>query len=205
VIVVVDYGMGNVGSVVNMLGKVGAQVEASADPETIERADKLVIPGVGAFDAAMSRLRDLGLIAALNDAALRQTKPILGICLGMQIMGQRSEEGRLPGLSWFDAISRRFSPEDANPELRVPHMGWNVVRLERPAALVDRLPEESRFYFVHSYHVCCNTPTDVLLTTEYGVRFVSGFHRGNLYGVQFHPEKSHRFGLAMMRNFVERC
>jgi glutamine amidotransferase len=205
VILVVDYGMGNVGSVVNMLGKVGADVSTSANPAMIDRADKLVIPGVGAFDSAMARLQSLGLVESLSDAALRQGKPVLGICLGMQIMGLRSDEGRLPGLRWIDAVSRRLSPAGEHSGLRVPHMGWNEVRLQRPAPLVDALPEEPRFYFVHTYHVCCNDPSDVLLTTDYGGPFVSAFHRGNLYGVQFHPEKSHRFGLTLMRNFVESC
>lgn len=195
--------MGNVGSVINMLTKVGATALASTDPEVLRRADKLVLPGVGAFDAAMSNLRSLGLVGLLSELVLERQTPILGICLGMQIMGRASEEGRCEGLSWFDAVSRKFVFDPKRTGLRVPHMGWNLVRPCKQVPLINAMPDKARFYFVHSYHVCCEQPSDVMLGTNYGIEFASGIQRGNIYGVQFHPEKSHRYGMALMRSFVE--
>ena len=203
-IVVIDYGMGNVGSVVNMLRKVGAEAEATGDPDAIGRAGKLVLPGVGAFDAAMTRLRDRALVPVLDRRVLEDGVPILGICLGMQLMTESSEEGTGPGLGWFAGGTRRFRFEGPSLQrLRVPHMGWNVVRAAKPTPLFDGMYDEPRFYFVHSYHVYCSDPADVMLTTEYGSTFVSGISRGNIYGVQFHPEKSHKFGMLLVRRFAE--
>lgn len=202
-IVVVDYGMGNVGSVVNMLRKVGADAEATGDVSAVARASKLVLPGVGAFDAAMTRLRERELVSVLNRRVLEEGVPILGICLGMQVMTESSEEGSEAGLGWFAGGTQRFRFDDPVQRLRVPHMGWNVVRPARPTPLFDGMYEEPRFYFVHSYHVICRNDEDVMLTTEYGYRFVSGISRGNIYGVQFHPEKSHKFGMHLVRRFAE--
>lgn len=202
-IVVIDYGMGNVGSVVNMLRKVGAETEASGDVDTVARATKLVLPGVGAFDAAMTRLRERDLVPVLNRRVLEEGVPILGICLGMQVMTESSEEGHEAGLGWFAGGTRRFRFDDQEPRLRVPHMGWNLVQPARPTPLFEGMYEEPRFYFVHSYHVTCRDDGDVMLTTEYGYRFVSGIRRGNIFGVQFHPEKSHKFGMHLVRRFAE--
>lgn len=202
-IVVVDYGMGNVGSVVNMLRKVGADAEATGDVSAVARASKLVLPGVGAFDAAITRLRERELVSVLNRRVLEEGVPILGICLGMQVMTESSEEGSEAGLGWFAGGTQRFRFDDPVQRLRVPHMGWNVVRPARPTPLFDGMYEEPRFYFVHSYHVICRNDEDVMLTTEYGYRFVSGISRGNIYGVQFHPEKSHKFGMHLVRRFAE--
>lgn len=202
-IVVIDYGMGNVGSVVNMLRKVGADAEATGDVDAIAQASKLVLPGVGAFDAAMTRLRDRDLVSVLNRRVIEDAVPILGICLGMQVMTESSEEGREAGLGWFAGGTRRFRFEDGEPRLRVPHMGWNVVRTVKPTPLFDGMFEEPRFYFVHSYHVYCRNQDDVMLTTDYGYRFVSGISKGNIYGVQFHPEKSHAYGMRLLKNFAE--
>ena len=202
-IVVIDYGMGNVGSVVNMLRKVGAETEASGDVDTVARATKLVLPGVGAFDAAMTRLRERDLVPVLNRRVLEEGVPILGICLGMQVMTESSEEGHEAGLGWSAGGTRRFRFDDQEPRLRVPHMGWNLVQPARPTPLFEGMYEEPRFYFVHSYHVTCRDDGDVMLTTEYGYRFVSGIRRGNIFGVQFHPEKSHKFGMHLVRRFAE--
>jgi len=202
VIVVIDYGMGNVGSVVNMLRKVGAEADATGEPARIAQATKLVLPGVGAFDAAMTRLHDRDLVPVLNRRVLDDGVPILGICLGMQVMTESSEEGDERGLGWFEGGTRRFRFDGPEPRLRVPHMGWNVIRAVKPTPLFDGMYDEPRFYFVHSYHVYCRNVEDVMLTTDYGGTFVSGISRGNIYGVQFHPEKSHKFGMHLVRRFA---
>jgi imidazole glycerol-phosphate synthase subunit HisH len=202
-ITIVDYGMGNLGSIRNMLKKIGYDSQITADPSLLEKADKLLLPGVGAFDAGIDNLTRSGLIPLLNRRVIADRVPVLGICLGMQLMTLRSEEGERTGLGWIDAEAVRFQPADVS--LKVPHMGWNLVHRVRSGALTDDLPEDSRFYFVHSYLVRCRSDDDVLLRTHYGVDFHSGFHHGNVWGVQFHPEKSHRFGMHLLRNFAERC
>ena len=202
-ITIVDYGMGNLGSIRNMLKKIGVESEITAEPARIAAATKLVLPGVGAFDAGMENLEKSGLVPLLNERVRDAEVPVLGICLGMQLMTRSSGEGERRGLGWVDAKSLRFVPADAR--LKVPHMGWNVARPVRGDALLEALPDESRFYFVHSYYVACERPEDVLLTTHYGSEFHSGFRHGNVWGVQFHPEKSHRFGMHLLRNFAERC
>lgn len=202
-ITIVDYNMGNLGSIRNMLRKLGIDSQTSADPEVISRAQRLILPGVGAFDAGMQSLGRSGLIEALNRRVLVDRMPILGICLGMQLMTRHSEEGESDGLGWVDAQVTRFRPTDAS--LKVPHMGWNKVRMLRPSALTDALPPEPRFYFVHSYYVSCRRREDALLSTTYGVEFDSAFECANIWGVQFHPEKSHKFGMALLSNFATRC
>ena len=202
-ITIVDYGMGNLGSIRNMLAKIGVDSEITADPEAVMAAQKLILPGVGAFDAGMQSLERSGLRAVLDERVLNARVPTLGICLGMQLMTRHSSEGDRAGLGWIDAQVRRF--ESAASGLKVPHMGWNLVAPARPAALLDDLPMESRFYFVHSYYVECRDSSDVLLTTTYGRRFDSALQRGNVWGVQFHPEKSHKFGMQLLTNFAHRC
>lgn len=203
-ITVVDYGMGNLGSIMNMLKKMGVRAEVTSDAARIRSASRLIIPGVGAFDAGMRNLRALGLVEPLGEAALSRRVPTLGICLGMQLMTLRSEEGAADGLGWINAEVRRFAPSDVG-RLKVPHMGWNVVHSVRESPLVGSWREEQRFYFVHSYHVVCASPADVLLRSTYGVDFTAGFQRDNLMGVQFHPEKSHKFGMRLLGNFAENC
>ena len=202
-ITIVDYGMGNLGSIRNMLKKIGVDSEVTSDAVRIAAATKLILPGVGAYDAGIENLERSGLIPVLGERVLVAGVPILGICLGMQLMTLGSTEGTRKGLGWIDAQSLKFQATEVG--LKVPHMGWNLVRPMREAALVDALPEDPRFYFVHSYYIRCEQPEDVLLTTTYGEPFHSGFHRGNVWGVQFHPEKSHKFGMHLLRNFAERC
>ena len=199
-ITIVDYKMGNLGSILNMLKKLGQAAQVTADPALIEHAEKLVLPGVGAFDAGMTNLERSGLIPLLNRRVLEDGVPTLGICLGMQLMTRSSEEGSRAGLGWINAEALRFRPTDA--ALKVPHMGWNRVLPARTSALTDELPDAPRFYFVHSFYVRCNDCADVLLTTPFGEPFASAFQRGNVWGVQFHPEKSHKFGMALLRNFA---
>lgn len=197
---IVDYGMGNLASVRKMLEAAGARADLTSDPARIAAAEKLILPGVGAFDAGMRSLRERGLIEALNEAVCTRRAPVLGICLGMQLMCRASEEGALPGLGWVDADVKKFSIPIAS-SLKVPHMGWNTLSVVQPNPLVDG-DREQRFYFVHSFHVRCAQREDVLAVTHYGSDFHAAFRRENIYGVQFHPEKSHRFGMALFRSFA---
>jgi glutamine amidotransferase len=202
VIVIVDYGLGNLFSVRNMFRKAGVDAEITSDPTVIRTASRLVLPGVGAFDHGMRNLAERGLIDVLNEAVLGRRVPVLGICLGLQLMSRRSEEGDLPGLGWLAADTIRFNFASSQP-LRVPHMGWNTVAPPRETFLSCALPPDARFYFVHSYHVCFDDPADVALTAHYGRDVVAAAVRGNVAGTQFHPEKSHKFGLALLQSFIE--
>jgi glutamine amidotransferase len=199
-IVIVDYGMGNLGSIVNMFKKIGVSVEVSADPEIVDGARKLILPGVGAFDAGMSELEARGLRAVLTRKVLGERVPILGICLGTQLMTKSSAEGTSQGLGWIDAETVRFNFSNESG-FRIPHMGWNEIHPAKDSRLLSGLDASSRFYFVHSYHLVCHDKLDVLMTADYGYKFVAAVERGNIAGVQFHPEKSHRFGLQLLRNF----
>jgi imidazole glycerol-phosphate synthase subunit HisH len=203
-IVVIDYGMGNVGSILNMLKKIGAKAILSSKVADVGEAEKLILPGIGAFDHGMKNLDSLGLIPVLHDKVRRLGSPILGICLGMQLFTLRSEEGVQTGLGWLDGETIRFETEVGQAKLRVPHMGWNTVQLKADSVLFDGVGSDSRFYFVHSYHVTCTDPADVLAMTSYGHEFVSAVQKGRIVGVQFHPEKSHKFGMQILKNFVDR-
>lgn len=203
-IAVVDYDTGNVGSVLNMLKKVGAQAVVSRDPDVLRGADKLVLPGVGAFDEAMNNLHRFGLVDVLNELVLEKRRPILGVCLGAQLMARSSEEGVKPGFGWLNARIVRFrAPEGQS--LRVPHMGWNTVHPEAEGGGIFRdVPQPMRFYFVHSYHMAVDEPGLELASSVYGSRFTSAMGRDNILSMQYHPEKSHKYGLQVYRNFVER-
>ena len=203
-IVIVNYGLGNLGSIQNMLKRVGIRdVTISSEAETILRADKLILPGVGAFDIGMERIHQSGLLDTLHICALQQRKPILGICLGMQLLTNGSEEGKLNGLGWIDAYTVRFAFTDNLQHLKVPHMSWNEVTIRRAHALVQNLPDATRFYFVHSYYVKCQNPENELISCKYGIDFTCGIQSDNIMGVQFHPEKSHKFGMQLLKNFSE--
>lgn len=199
---VIDYGAGNVGSVIRMIERAGGEARRVATVEEIEKASIAILPGVGAFDYGMTQLASRGLIGPLHEAAMVRRIPILGICLGMQLMCKSSEEGQIPGLGWIDAEVQKFKFDQASRR-PIPHMGWNTLDLAQANGLLDDKLERTRYYFVHSYCVRCNDPADIIATTDYGERFVSAFARANLFGVQFHPEKSHRFGMEMMRKFIE--
>ncbi len=198
-IVVVDYGMGNLGSIANMIKKVGHKCLITSDLEEIKRATKLILPGVGSFDNGMKNLAELGMIEVLNQKVLIEKTPILGICLGMQLMTKSSEEGKLVGLGWIDAETKKFVSDN----LKIPHMGWNIIKHQKESKLFNESESEKRFYFVHSYCVECFNQEDILTTTPYTHDFVSAFEKENIIGVQFHPEKSHKFGMNLLRNFME--
>lgn len=201
-IAIVDYGMGNSGSIQNMLLRLGQRSIITYDHDAIRSAEKLILPGVGAFDQAMHNLDERGLRGLLNERVLDEKVPILGICLGMQLFTKSSDEGQpVEGLGWFDADTRRFAFPPDRP-LRLPHMGWNTLQVERPHPVLDGMVDEARFYFVHTYHVVCRRPEDTLARAQYGIPFTAMIARDNIVGAQFHPEKSHRFGLALMSRFV---
>lgn len=200
---IVDYGVGNLASIANMLAYLGVAHRIAADEAGILSAERLLLPGIGAFDPAMDKLRASGLVAPLQQRVMSDRVPVLGICLGMQIMCRGSEEGQRPGLGWFDADVKRFDVERMDQRRVIPHMGWNEVQPMQPAhPVLAGLPQPSRFYFVHSYHVECRDPADELLRCHYGYPFAAGIAHDNRIAVQFHPEKSHRFGMALMANFA---
>ncbi|WP_044874947.1 imidazole glycerol phosphate synthase subunit HisH [Pseudomonas sp. LFM046] len=200
---IIDYGAGNIASVVNMIRHVGGEAEVIDSPDQLTSATKLLLPGVGAFDHGMQCLGNGGWPEKLQGAVMERKVPILGICLGMQLMCLSSEEGTQPGLGWIDARVRRFKFDGNERSLKVPHMGWSSVQVEHDDLLVPCDVTERRFYFVHSYYVECADRKDVLLSCTYGKEFVAGFHHENIWGVQFHPEKSHRFGMELFRRFLE--
>lgn len=199
-IAIIDYNIGNISAVVNMLQRIGAQCKIATCPEDVEAADKIILPGNGAFDACMNNLRLSGLIPVLESHVLQLGKPLLGICVGAQMLGHSSEEGREPGLGWLNMRVKRF-PVDLN--LRIPHMGWNnVTPTGNLSPLTKNIDADSRFYFVHSYFMLPDDPADVMFRTQYGIDFSSGVSKGNISGVQFHPEKSHRFGRQLLAEFA---
>ncbi len=228
-IAIIDYRMGNIRSVINKLKRTGCDPVVTSDPKIIQSADKLVLPGVGHFKTAMENLEMLYLTESLNEMVIIKKTPILGICLGMQIMARHSEEGDALGLGWIDADVVRFKIEDsglqfgdsrlqigdsrlkiadsrlkiADGRLKIPHVGWNTLEDVKDSPLFRNVDIRSEFYFVHSYHINCNDPEDVLALTVYGYPFVSVIHKENIFGVQFHPEKSHDAGEILLKNFVD--
>jgi len=199
---ILDIQIGNTSSVLNMLRKCGTQAEIISNPLMLTGAKKIIISGVGAFDAGMQALKDGGWIEALTKLVKEGQIPILGICLGMQLMCKRSEEGQLPGLGWFNAEVNRFQ-FDVDSSLKIPHMGWNTVIVKKSNHLISLNTEEQRYYFVHSYHVICKASEDILATANYGGEFTAAINKQNLFGVQFHPEKSHRFGMTLLKRFID--
>ena len=201
-IAIVDYGMGNLGSILNMLKSIGANALITADVDKIYKADKIILPGVGAFDTAMNKINNSELLPLLNEKALVSKIPILGICLGMQLLTNSSEEGILPGLGWIDGQTICFKGV-VDMQFKVPHMGWNLVHSQKKHNLIQDFKDEVRFYFVHSYYVKVNHLENSLLKTEYGINFDSAIIKDNIFGVQFHPEKSHKYGKQLFKNFVK--
>lgn len=197
-ITIIDYGMGNLGSIKNMLKKIGVNAIITNNISLIKNSTKIILPGVGSFNRAMENIKSLGLFEILNEKAIVDKIPILGICLGMQLLANRSEEGVMLGLGCIEGEVKRFNIDRF---LKVPHMGWNTVRQQIPHPLFEGMYENPRFYFVHSYHFQPTSSNDILTYTNYGGEFVSAVCKNNIMGVQFHPEKSHKFGMKLLDNF----
>lgn len=200
-IAIVDYGCGNLGSIKNMIRKIGGEAVITSDSEEIKKADKIILPGVGSFDTGMNNLKKSGFINVLNEKAFVEKVPVLGICLGMQLMTKGSEEGVESGLGWFEAETIKFKFEKGSKN-KIPNMGWKNVLQKKSSIYFRDMFEEPRFYFVHSYYVQSNKSEDILTTTVYGTEYVSAFEKDNLCGVQFHPEKSHKYGMKLFSNFL---
>lgn len=201
-IAILDYGLGNLGSISNMLKVIGEKSKITNDVESIRKSDGIILPGVGAFDAGMSKLNESGLTDVIKEEA-DKGKQILGICLGMQLLGNRSEEGSMPGLSLIPFECKKFNFVDKS--LKIPHMGWDIVDFRKQHPLLEGLTGQQRYYFVHSYYAVCENSDNVLMTCDYGIEFACSVVKDNVMGVQFHPEKSHDFGLALLTNFVKIC
>jgi len=201
-IIIVDFGGGNLHSVQRTLSKLGVNAAVSRDPGLISKADKILLPGVGQFSFGMKSLQSLGIIDVLNKVALVKKKPVLGICLGMQLMTKRSEEGNVDGLGWFDAQTVKFAITDSL-HYKIPHVGWNNLLIKQTNGVLHDVSPEDYYYFVHSYHVQCNDSLDILAFTEYGYPFVSAIQKENIIGVQFHPEKSYEAGEKIFSNFIK--
>lgn len=200
-IVIIDYGVGNTGSISNMFKKLGFICKVSNDKETIKDASHIILPGVGSFDNAMKKLLSTGLVPDLTNLVLIEKRPILGICLGMQILFSRSEEGSLPGLNWIEGNVVKFTDEYVG-KLKIPHMGWNNVKPQNESNLFANLESEPRYYFTHSYYVNNIKDEQVIGVSHYGNDFICAVNSENIFGVQFHPEKSHKFGLQLFKNFL---
>lgn len=201
-IVIIDYDLGNLRSVQKAFERIDCRASISRDIELLKKADKLVLPGVGHFALGMMKLKEYGLVELLDHLVLEKRVPILGICLGMQLMTKFSEEGMVQGLGWINADTVLFQKESLPNHLKIPHMGWNSINSKSEHRILNDLTNDDQFYFVHSYSVKCQEKEHSLSTTEYGIVFDSGIVRENIVGVQFHPEKSHKAGLKLLKNFV---
>lgn len=197
---IINYGLGNLTSIQNMCKRLGIEAAITADPDAIRKASKLLLPGVGHFKKGMENLHNSGLKTVLDDLVLKQNKPILGICLGAQLMTKHSEEGDVDGLGWVDANTVRFD-QSKDGTMKVPHMGWSEINTTGANPLWSNLPAEPRFYFVHTYHFLFTDKSEISATCRHSYDFVCAFQKNNIYGTQFHPEKSHKFGMKVLENF----
>lgn len=200
-IIIIDYGMGNILSIVNKIRRIGYEAIVTNKIEIIKSAEKLILPGVGHFQKAIENLKALHLLDAINDSVLLRKTPILGICLGMQLMARHSEEGDVDGLNWLDADVVKFKVTD-QLKYKVPHIGWNNALIEKNSPLFKGISEVAIYYFIHSYYIRCNKKEDILTTTEYDYSFTSSIQKNNIFGTQFHPEKSHDAGEMLLKNFA---
>ena len=200
-ITIIDYGIGNIGSIINMLDYIGIKSKATSDPDEVYNSKKLILPGVGAFDSAMQKINSIkDLKESLSQKVIKDKVPLMGICLGMQLLTNSSEEGNLPGLGWIDADVKKFP---VSKKMKVPHMGWNNVQIISTDKITKNLTEKEKYYFVHSYYVSVKDKKNSLMTTKYGLEFDSGIFFENIYGFQFHPEKSNKYGMKLLKNYSE--
>jgi imidazole glycerol-phosphate synthase subunit HisH len=199
---IVNYGVGNLSSMQNMLKKIGVSSIISNKKDEISTAEKLILPGVGAFDTCADRLKESGLIPVLNERVIKDKIPVLGVCVGMQLMLDSSEEGIMPGLGWIKGKIVRFNKDLLSKQLKIPHMGWAEIGLNKKNNLLDGIQGNPRYYFVHSYHASLEHKEDELFFATHGYQFTAGIQYENITGVQFHPEKSHKFGMKLLSNFA---
>jgi len=201
--VILNFGMGNLSSIKNMLQRVGVNASITNNPVEIENANKIILPGVGNFDYGMKMLKQSAFFEILEKKATIEKVPVLGICLGSQMLLEKSQEGIESGLGWIKGESKKFDFNALNLNLAVPNMGWNEVEFSENFPLSKNLPVNSRFYFVHSYYMNCQDPDNALGITNYGIDYTCAIQKENIFGVQFHPEKSHKFGMQLLKNFAE--
>ncbi|MGI9581163.1 imidazole glycerol phosphate synthase subunit HisH [Chryseobacterium sp. RRHN12] len=202
-ITIIDYGVGNINAFVNVYKRVDVPVKVAKTKEDLEGAQKLILPGVGHFDHAMTQLNNSGMREKLDELVLNQKVPVIGICVGMQMMANRSDEGIMEGLKWIDATVKKFDETKIQQVTRLPHMGWNDVKPVKDVGLFEGLQDNSIFYFLHTYYFECNNSEDIMAVTEYGGEFASAAHHENKFGIQFHPEKSHHYGEILLHNFAK--
>ena len=202
-ITIIDYGVGNINAFVNVYKRVDVPVKIAKTAADLEGAEKLILPGVGHFDHAMNQLNNSGMREKLDDLVLNQKIPVIGICVGMQMMANNSDEGEVEGLKWIDATVKKFDETKIHQVTRLPHMGWNTVKPVKDISLFQGLEKEAIFYFLHTYYFHCNQAQDILAVSEYGGEFASAAHHDNIFGIQFHPEKSHHYGEILLHNFAK--
>lgn len=198
----IDYGLGNIKAFANVYKRLNIPCTIAATPEAILKATRLILPGVGAFDEAMTLLKQSGLKDALTEKVILQKTPVMGICVGMQMLANSSEEGKLPGLGWIPGMVKKFDTSNIPYKTKLPHMGWNTVTYAPASSLFSEIAINGRFYFLHSYYYECTDPTHILASTEYGTVFTSAVQNNHILGVQFHPEKSHHNGVQLLKNFA---
>ena len=201
-ITIIDYGLGNIRAFSNVYERLNIKTKLAHKADDLKDAIKIILPGVGSFDHAMNLLNDSGMRVELDKQVLVNKVPVIGICLGMQIMAKKSDEGKLPGLGWFDAEVKLFDSNSIIFKTRYPHMGWNTIEPVKNNDILNKLPSGSRFYYLHSYYFVCNEPTDILTHTTYGITYASSVQKNNIFGIQFHPEKSHSNGVQLLKNFA---
>lgn len=202
-ITLIDYGVGNIFAFQNVYKRLDIPTKIAKTQEDLSDAKKLILPGVGSFDYAMSQLNASGMREKLDDLVLEKKVPVIGICVGMQMMGNRSDEGKLEGLKWIDSEILKFDESLIQHRTKLPHMGWNDVTPIKKHPLFIGLEKEAIFYFLHSFYFKCNNPTDNIAFSDYGLTFSSAVNRDNIYGIQFHPEKSHQYGEKLLYNFAK--
>jgi glutamine amidotransferase len=200
----IDYGVGNISAFLNIYKQLNIPIAVAKKEEDLKDASKIILPGVGHFDYAMERFNDSGMKDRVNDLVVNDHKPVIGICVGMQMMASRSDEGKLPGLGWIDAEVKKFDDKQRSTKTPLPHMGWNDVYPKDNSPIFQGL-KDSKFYFLHSYYFLCNNEADKIAEADYGIKFTCAANHNNIYGIQFHPEKSHRYGIQLLKNFAELC
>ncbi|PKO98511.1 MAG: imidazole glycerol phosphate synthase subunit HisH [Bacteroidetes bacterium HGW-Bacteroidetes-8] len=201
-ITIVDYGLGNIRAFSNVYERLNIKTVIARKADDLRSATKIILPGVGSFDHAMNLLNNSGMRDELDALVLVKRVPVIGICLGMQIMAKSSDEGKLAGLNWFDAEVKLFDSNSIIFKTRYPHMGWNTIEATKFSPILMNLPNDSKFYFLHSYYFDCKDPADVLTRTTYGITYPSAINKGNIFGIQFHPEKSHSNGVQLLKNYA---